>query len=45
VHRYDVFAGDRKGVVEEFRGGDWPTLGEVLEELRIWYYANLDFLK
>ena len=44
VHHYDVLAGDRDGTVEDTSDTDWPTLGEVLEELRDWYYTNFDRL-
>lgn len=44
VHRYDVFAGDRTGKVTVHGREGWPTLGEVLEELREWYYEHLDKL-
>lgn len=42
VHRYDVLAGDRDGTVTDIGDDDWPTLGEVLEELREWYFANAE---
>jgi hypothetical protein len=44
VHRYDVLAWDRHGQVEVVAEDAWPTLGEVLEELREWYHANLERL-
>lgn len=45
VHRYDVFVGDRSGTVAVHGPDGWPTLGEVLCELRDWYYANIDRLE
>lgn len=44
VHRYDVFSNDRDGTVADTSDTDWPTLGEVLDELRDWYYENFDRL-
>jgi len=45
VHRYDVLAGDREGRIKELRHpDDVPTLGEVFEEARGWYYAHVDQL-
>ena len=43
VHRYDVLNGDTRGTVtaieeEENR----PTLGQVIDELRDWYYDHFD---
>lgn len=40
-HTYDVFSGDQFGNVSE---SGWPTLGEVIEELRCWtsdHHGNL----
>ncbi len=41
VHRYDVLKGDKEGsrfdLVQET---ERPTLGEVIDELNDWYYAN-----
>ncbi len=41
-HAYDVFAGDVVGTVTKLT--EWPTLGEVIEELRAWTSANADKL-
>ena len=41
VHRYDVFAGDANGVVTMHGAAGWPTLGDVLCELRDWYHQYL----
>ena len=41
VHRYDVLNGDKEGIIER---SEWPHLGEVIEELRAWYYDNFDTL-
>jgi hypothetical protein len=41
VHRYDVFNGDEDGSVEAC---EWPTLGQVLDELEEWYYENRENL-
>ena len=38
VHRYDVLKGDSTGRLEPVDQDEWPTLGEVVEELRVWYY-------
>ena len=43
VHRHLVFEHDHEGKVEEIhKEEDRPTLGEVLSELRDWYYENID---
>lgn len=34
-HNFDVFAGDVTGTVAQI-DGDWPTLGDVIGELRCW---------
>lgn len=44
VHRYSVLAGDKDGTIEDISDTDWPTLGEVLTELRDWYYGNYERL-
>jgi len=36
-HVYDVFAGDVVGTAATIAGDSWPTLGEVLEEMRVWH--------
>ena len=41
VHRFDVFEGDVFGTISE---GEWPTLGEAIQELQDWYYRNLERL-
>jgi hypothetical protein len=43
AHRYDVFTG--KEDIHETSPTDWPTLGEVIEELGDWYFANYDRLR
>lgn len=45
VHRYRVFDGDDEGTIEEIAPRQWPTLGQVLEELEQWYYAHADRLR
>jgi hypothetical protein len=43
VHRHDVLYGDREGRVDEVREeDDRPTLGEMIAEVRDWYYANIE---
>ncbi len=42
VHRYDVLNGDKIGRIEPCA---WPHLGDVVEELRTWYYDNFDKLQ
>jgi hypothetical protein len=43
VHRPDVFGkGSQDEVIEEVDSENWPTLGEVIAELRDWYYANYE---
>jgi len=44
VHRYDVLADDKEGTIDEFEADDWPTLGEALEHLRVWYFENYEGL-
>jgi hypothetical protein len=39
-HTFDVLAGDRSGTVTEVAEDDWPTLGQVFEELHEWFCAN-----
>jgi len=41
VHRYDVLNGDKEGTIQP---SEWPSLGQVVEELRAWYYDNFDKL-
>ncbi len=36
VHRYDVLNGDTRGTTTIHGVDRWPTLGEVVEELRGW---------
>lgn len=45
VHRYDPLHGDGIGTVEMIDDDGWPTLGEVLDELRVWYYSNFDTIR
>lgn len=46
VHHFDVLKGDREGIVGEIEDPEMvPTLGEVIEEARNWYYENLDELR
>jgi hypothetical protein len=44
VHRYDTFADDAEGVAEDLDDEKRPTLGEVLLELREWYFENYEKL-
>ncbi len=39
VHRFDVL-GSEAETLKWIRDDEWPTLGEVIEELRDWYYEN-----
>ena len=41
VHRFDVFGGDFEGTIGR---SDWPHLGDVIDELEEWHYANYDRL-
>ncbi|MCC6997457.1 MAG: hypothetical protein IT370_22770 [Deltaproteobacteria bacterium] len=41
-HTYDVLRGGEQTAISEVSEIDWPTLGEVIEELADWYYANFD---
>jgi hypothetical protein len=43
VHRYDVLGGNPKSVTLHGEDG-WPTLGEVIEELRGWLADNAEKL-
>jgi hypothetical protein len=36
VHRFSVFDDDSHGTISRLSEDDWPTLGEVIEELRGW---------
>lgn len=46
VHRYDLLDGDRRGEVTFLHDEEEvPTLGEVIEEARQWYWANLEDLQ
>jgi hypothetical protein len=46
VHRYDVLNRDTKGSVKAIEDEeDRPTLGDVIDELRDWYYDNYDKLE
>jgi hypothetical protein len=43
VHRYDVFNGGAQLPIEWLTDEEQrPTLGEVIDELAGWYYANYD---
>jgi hypothetical protein len=43
VHRYDALTRDTRGYVEDIEDEEnRPTLGDVLDELRDWYYDNHD---
>ena len=44
VHRCDWRTDDDVGHVEWIGEERWPTLGEVIQELMDWYYANRDQL-
>jgi len=41
-HSYDVLGGDVVGSIEAIAEDDWPTLGEVLAELRDWYSTHAE---
>jgi len=45
VHRFDVLNGDSDGTVDDVKDDGWPTIGDLLSELRDFYYANFDRLK
>ena len=46
VHRYDVLAGDKDGTVTPLHLEDEvPTLGEVLAEVRAWYFEHSDHIE
>lgn len=46
VHRHDVLNGDRGGSIDYiYNEDDIPTLGEVIGEVRDWYYANFEALE
>jgi hypothetical protein len=40
VHRYDVVRGDRRGTTTLHGAPGWPTLGDVMAEIRDWYFSN-----
>lgn len=40
VHRYDVLSGDKGGNIIEHTRGEWPSLSNVIEEFKNWYYGN-----
>lgn len=44
-HTYDVFRGDRTGTVTKEDAENWPTLGQVFEELYRWSCENLEDLQ
>jgi hypothetical protein len=44
VHRCDWRSDDDVGRVEWIGEDKWPTLGDVIQELMDWYYANRDDL-
>ncbi len=41
-HTYDVLGDKSQLPIAEVSAADWPTLGEVIEELADWYYANFE---
>jgi len=44
-HQYDPFGADRfKNQVTLITNGDWPTLGQVIQEADDWYLTHLDRL-
>ena len=46
VHRYAVLDGDVHGATTPIEEqAQWPTLGEVIQELCDWYYDNLTRLR
>jgi hypothetical protein len=45
VHRFDVLNGDSDGALDDVKDDDWPTIGDLLGELRDFYYANFEELK
>lgn len=46
VHLYDAFAGDREGTIEPiYNKDDVPTLGEVIDRARDWYWQNVEELE
>lgn len=45
-HTFDFFAGDARGKITLLLSEDeWPTLGEVIDEARAWYYDHLPALE
>ena len=46
VHRYNILDGDVHGEVHSITPAtDWPTLGEVIQELCDWYFQHIDRLR
>ena len=45
VHRYDPRLKGHDETVEAIAGEEWPTLGEVLTELEVWYFENADWIE
>jgi hypothetical protein len=45
VHRYNVLSGDKKGSLDFIDEDNTPTLGQVIEESRRWYYDNYSSLE
>lgn len=44
-HVFDVRSGDHRGHVIEVDSENWPTLGEVLEEVEQWVFENFEWLE
>lgn len=44
VHRFEIITGGVEGVVTFHGIEGWPTLGEVIGELRDWAASNADWL-
>lgn len=44
AHRFDVLKGDLEGTVEDMADDTWPTIGDVLSELREFYYEHFNDL-
>ena len=45
VHRFDVLGKRKEERIETIPGRDWPTLGEVIQELDDWYRENFQALQ
>jgi len=44
AHRFNILEASPVEQIEESPDGDWPVLGEVIQELEHWYYEHYDAL-